>query len=910
MSQIKNTLRILFVLCLFTSNVFAQDGSNDSTFNTFDDGTFGTGTSFNSTAFASCIQTDGKIVVGGTFNDYNGTQRTRIARLNTDGSLDTTFNPGSGFDNPVNFIKVQTDGKIIVGGQFTSFNGTLRNRIVRLNTDGSLDTTFNIGLGFDSWVQTIDIQTDGKIIVGGYFTSFNGIPTNRIVRLNADGSFDTTFNSGAGFNGGINTIDIQTDGKIIAAGGFFSYNGAAIKSIARLNTDGSLDLTFNPGTGFDNAVEYISIQSDGKIVVGGQFTIFNGTTANRIIRLNTNGSADATFNPGLGFDHLVNFLGIQTDGKIVAGGIFTSFNGTTRNRIARLNTDGSLDTTFNPGTGFNSMVYAVNIQSDGKIIAAGQFTNFNGNLSRYIARLHSDGTLDPFFNQGSGFQESVIATSIQTDGKIIVGGHFVSFNGTSRRRIARLFTDGSLDTTFNPGGFNAPVRATNIQTDGKIITGGQFTNFDGTTRNRIARLNTDGSLDTSFDPGIGFNNMVFSTSIQTDGKVIVGGAFTNFNGTSRNRIARLNTDGSLDTTFNPGTGFNNNVQSISVQTDGKIIVGGDFFVFNGTARFKIARLNADGSLDTTFDPGSGFGGQVTSTSLQTDGKIVVAGGFASFNGTPRNRIARLNSDGSLDLTFDPGIGPNGGISTMSIQADGKFVVGGGFTTFNGNPLNRIARLTIDGSLDSSFDPGIGFEPGNTSFGNQVRTTSIQADGKIIAGGDFSEFDGNPRNRIARLLNCIPPTLDSLGNVSICDGYALPALTVGNYYTAPSGGGTMLNAGDTITSTQTLYVYATNGTCADENSFDVSILPSPVEPANMTPTTVCPGSDVILSATGSGSGDMLFFDATPTLIGTIAMPPGTATYNVGPLTAGSYTFGVAESNGICQSVPAEIIVNVV
>src|SRR5690606_36450331 len=153
---------------------------------------------------------------------------------------------------------------------------------------------------------------------------------------------------------------------------------------------------------------------------------------------------------------------------------------------------------------------------------------------------------------------SVLSTVIQADGKIIVGGDFTSFNGTIINRIARLNTDGTLDTDFNPGtGFNYGVRSTVIQVDGKIIVGGGFTSFNGTIINRIARLNTDGTLDTDFNPGTGFSSGVYSTALQVDGKIIVGGDFTSFNGVSRGRIARLNTDGTLDTDFNPGTGVNN-----------------------------------------------------------------------------------------------------------------------------------------------------------------------------------------------------------------------------------------------------------------------------------------------------------------------------------------------------------------
>jgi uncharacterized delta-60 repeat protein/uncharacterized repeat protein (TIGR01451 family) len=359
-------------------------------------------------------------------------------------------------------------------------------------------------------------------------------------------------------------------------------------------------------------------------------------------------------------------------------------------------TPGSNDPSFNHGTGFNSTVYSTALQSDGKIIVGGNFATYNGTAINYIARLHPDGSLDTGFNPGTGFNYDVKSIALQPDGKIIAGGYFTSFNGTAKNYIARLNADGSLDTGFNPGtGFNSTVQSIAIQSDGKIIVGGYFTSFNGTARNRIARLNADGSLDAGFNPGIGFNGHVLSTPLQPDGKIIAGGYFTSFNGTARNSIARLNADGSLDAGFNPGTGFNSAVWSTALQSDGKIIMVGNFTFYNGIARNYIARLNADGSLDTGFNPGTGFNSTVHSTSIQSDGKIIAGGQFTSFNGTLINYLARLNADGSLDAGFNSGIGFNNSVYLTAIQSDGKIIAGGGFTSFNGTGRNRIARLLGD-----------------------------------------------------------------------------------------------------------------------------------------------------------------------------------------------------------------------
>ena len=303
------------------------------------------------------------------------------------------------------------------------------------------------------------------------------------------------------------------------------------------------------------------------------------------------------------------------------------------------------------------------------------------------------GDLDASFNPGSGASYSVYSIALQPDGKVLIGGLFTSYNGTSRYRMARLNADGSLDASFNPGsGANNNVYSIALQPDGKILIGGEFISYNGTYRNYLTRLNADGSLDASFNPGTGASYTVYSIALQPDGKILIGGSFTSYNGTSRKYIARLNADGTLDASFNPGTGANGYVNSIALQPDGKVLIGGEFASYNRTTRRRIARLNADGSLDASFNPGSGANGSVYSIALQPDGKVLIGGYFTSYNGTSRNRIARLNADGSLDASFNPGTGASSTVYPIALQPDGKVLIGGYFTSYNGMGRNRIARI--------------------------------------------------------------------------------------------------------------------------------------------------------------------------------------------------------------------------
>jgi uncharacterized delta-60 repeat protein len=260
------------------------------------------------------------------------------------GVNDTTFTIGTGFDNSVWAIAMQSDAKIVCGGQFTTFNGATVNRIVRLNSDGTRDTIFttNTGTASIGTVEAIAIQSDGKLVIIGSFTTFNGATVNRIVRLNSDGTRDTAFttNTGTGFELSVRSIAIQSDGKIVCGGQFTTFNGATVNRIVRLNSDGTRDTAFttNTGTAFNTTVQPIKIQSDGKIVCGGQFTTFNGATVNYIVRLNSDGTRDTSFttNTGTAFNLSVFSTAIQSDGKIVCGGAFATFNSIVRERLSRI----------------------------------------------------------------------------------------------------------------------------------------------------------------------------------------------------------------------------------------------------------------------------------------------------------------------------------------------------------------------------------------------------------------------------------------------------------------------------------------------------------------------------------------------------------------------------------------------
>jgi uncharacterized delta-60 repeat protein len=747
---------LVMTICCFLVTVisWAQDGSNDLSFNS---GQVNLGDGPSREVRFVALQADGKLIITGDFISYDGKERNKIARLNPDGRLDTTFNPGTGISGTViQATEVITvllpDGKIIIAGDFSNYNGVTRNNIARVNADGSLDDSFNSGTGANGIISSVVRLPDGKFIIVGGFTSYNGTPIEGFARLNSDGSLDTLFNPGTGPNFGISKVISLPDEKLIIVGSFTSYNGIPRNRIAKLNSDGSLDTTFNPGTGPNNQIFTVFHQADGKLVIGGAFTSYNGIAINRIARLNTDGSLDTDFNSGTGANNRVTTAALQSDGKIIIGGTFTAFNGTAKNLIARLNVDGSLDAGFNPVMGTNSVIIAASQQPDGKIIIGGFFNSINSIGINHIARLNADGSLDTDFNRSIGANRLVAAVALQPDGKILMGGFFSSYNGKKSNKVARLHPDGSLDTSFDSGeGTDRSVSNIVLQPDGKILIGGWFNSYNGVEINHIARLLPNGTLDSSFKSGLDPSGSVSAIALQPDGKILIGGSFTHYNKIKRTYIARLHSDGSLDNSFFSDSYANLPVYTITLQQDGKIFIGGAFDHYNNTERNGLARLHSDGSLDTSFEPELGTkmkpDHNVEPIVVQEDGKVLIGGNFLIKGSNENKWFARFHEDGSLDATFDLGTGVNNRVTEIVIQSDSKILLAGWFTSYKGIGRNRIARLFSDGNLDYSFDPGSG---ANSNISSLV----IQPDYKILIGGDFTSYDNFSRVRINRLLNSI------------------------------------------------------------------------------------------------------------------------------------------------------------
>ncbi len=391
---------------------------------------------------------------------------------------------------------------------------------------------------------------------------------------------------------------------------------------------------------------------------------------------------------------------------------------------------------------------------------------------------------------GADSSSGVWGGALQPDGKIVVFGNFTSVAGASRRYIARINASGSIDAAFDPSCDNIVTNAL-VQPDGKIIIGGNFTQLkpNGSStvvsRSGLARLNPDGSVDQGFNVNVSGSSLasVDSIALQADGKILIGGDFrvvsSPENQLTRNCVARLNTDGSLDSGFDPNVtgGSSAGVSAIAVQADGKILIGGNFTTLKPSVststftRNRIARLNPDGGVDS-FDPNVGVssGGGVNCLAVQADGKVLLGGSFISLkpNGSSsavsRINLARVHSSGLLDDTFTAVLA-TASVNAFALQADGSFLAGGTFVNYYPNSGGqliekwRVAKLSSAGAVSLVFDPA----PNAAVFG-----LSLQPDGKVLVSGLFQNLLQNPGPQISRNY------FVRLGNGSASQSFEVPS----------------------------------------------------------------------------------------------------------------------------------------
>jgi uncharacterized delta-60 repeat protein len=358
--------------------------------------------------------------------------------------------------------------------------------------------------------------------------------------------------------------------------------------------------------------------------------------------------------------------------------------------------------------------------------------------------------VDLTFTLGATLNAPPRSGVLQPDGKIIIGGSFLLLNeGQAQFGLARLTANGALDTTFKPGAIdpNGVVQTIVVQPDGKILIGGNFASINGIARNRIARLNADGSLDLAFIPAYTPTTAVTQLALTSEGRILVVNAST--------ALTRLNPDGSNDATWQftpPSTGINGttNIQMVALQSDGKVLVGAVVFASNVNTGY-LRRLNADGTADSTF-PGSTVSSGLTFTfraiRALADGSIMAAGS-TTLNGGNGFAIQRVLNDGTPDPEFVTQVTVNTSISSVAFTDDGRTWLSGPFSFINSTAFAQLARLSPNGTVDLTYSPGTGPLSSSGSTANALFILPLD-DGRAIAGGDFATVNATARPYLARL----------------------------------------------------------------------------------------------------------------------------------------------------------------
>jgi len=754
------SLSLFFIVSL--SNLFFAQSNKfllDTEFNTFE---LPAGKNYTSgTIDFTRVQSDGKILLiyqtggYGIIDNYY-----KITRIDVNNFLDENFTSEI-FNGAVKDVALQSDGKIIVAGNFTTYGTATAKKLVRLNTDGTLDPTFNTGIGFQfgqfsqettRLIKNVKVQSDDKILVCGDIVKYQGVARNNVVRINPDGQLDESFNLDPKVNY-IEKIRLLPDGNILLA---------RSSELQKVSNNGTIDSNFlNFQTEVPNSISITEVVpvADGSIYVGGEIYTNSGlgiVDRNYIVKLTKDGENDYSFYTEK-FTSTVGSSGIksmylQDDKKLVVTGSFSSFNSNyLLMGIVRINPDKTVDNSFVgrfPKQDTPLVNQVVPIQGN-RLLFVGSFGIFNNETVTSLMKLDMNGNIDSSLkNICKGFDGTVSHIFPQNDGKFIVTGRFLAYNGISLYKIARINADGSLDTTFNVPTRKFIEPQENYQQiitldDGKLLAVSGGSRYYNETQSLIGgslvRLNQDGSFDESFIN----NNSTYrgawgnlnSVFVRNDKTIVIPNA-RRYNDLPAidGKILVLNEDGSFNRLVDmpPSVGTILRIEGLS---DGKMII---LSWINSTTN-KLMRLMPDFSVDTSFTADPSLA-KITNFKLLPNGQIIA---FSNLPAT--NKMYRLNENGSLNtsiavISFST---PSSSASTFDPLSYNE-----GDNTFYTaqNAYKNLQKHNADGSIDTSFDIGLGFKTNS----ELVRSIKHLDNDIIMVGGAFVTFDGKPVRNFAKL----------------------------------------------------------------------------------------------------------------------------------------------------------------
>lgn len=697
----------------------------------------------------------------------------------------------------------ETNGKILIAGDFDTVDGQPAGRLLRLMPNGAPDPSFIPGAGANAAIRCLLILSDQKILIGGDFTQYDGTPRGRIARLKSDGSLDETFNPASGFDGPVYCLQTQSQipSNYFVGGSFSSYNGTPRTNLARLNSSGVLSTSFAFGT---NGPVYALLSTSflpasSSLLIGGDFSMAGGSARNRLAGFSSTGNL-TTLNSGLGLgpNGIILSMGqVSSASQVWIGGSFTHYSGWSRQNLALL--DSSASTVGGipdylshvPLVPVDGPVHAMAARDSFSMFIGGAFSTLGSAVKNKFAVLQnfnlgfgSSWVSEPSYSAGVGPDGVILAVRRSIDGKALIGGGFQTVNGTARTGIARLLGSAGSDPPAVPQGFvaeavsnseligvwNSVSNATgyrvesspdgvsdwtmlaDVSTNRALISGLTA----GTTRHvRVRAYNSNGNGEPSAiistttaalpwngagrpDPTIAGVDVpgLDTCAVAPDGSLIVAGAFSRSNLPAT--VVRYLANGSLDLSFNVGSMSIGSGYTLAVDPSGKIYVGGAFSSVGGFTRDSLVRLLPNGAVDPTFDHGPGTTDQPRDLGLQHSGKLIVAGS-ATFAGRITGDLIRLNKDGSLDRSFN---GLVDRLSGMKVLSDDRILIWGSSLVVNGTAAQDVALLTADGQIDPSFTP--------VDVSGTVTDAISLPGGKWLVAGSITAVGGVPTKGIARL----------------------------------------------------------------------------------------------------------------------------------------------------------------
>jgi uncharacterized delta-60 repeat protein len=697
---------------------------------------------------------DGRLFVASSL--WNGAQLPfSYGRLTADGVREAAFVPSPAFQ-PSRAVLALPDGKVLVGGYTNVQNQVLNGSgVLRLNADGTQDPTFYRGQ-FLGWQRpSVLRQPDGKILVAGsFYDTSNGVERILgVIRLLENGQLDRSFNpvpalSALNF-GPVLGLALQADGRILIHGGFNNVGGYPRPGVARLWPNGVIDPEFSPGLPTrgpqSGNIEAVAVSSANNVFLGGNFQQFDGVPRTNFVRLNGGPLQPAPTPPTIVSQptRVVAKAGSAVTLTVEPGGA-----GPFQYQWRRNTTRGS--TTFRDLAGATNASFTIpaaryGIENDSGLFEV-MVVNPGGDVtSELITLLVEPDPVVPGTPDGSFAAQNAIGlltSQSQVTAPAPEGMLYVSLG----RTLVRVFEDGTPDLTFVPPadlaqGQDQGIAAVKRQPDGKILIAGRF------KEGALARLLPDGSYDPDFvrTNGYGgfFQSVPWEIGLQSDGKILLAGTFENFAGQPTYGLLRFLPNGAVDPTFprtfieavlsNPVRVLPGSVAALRVLADDRIYIGGGFNRVHGATRVGVARLNADGSLDSSFESPANAAtplGQGGTMLFYTLGPVTPDGGvylFGTFRPTPEGPVTsvlRLFPNGTVDSSYS--VATDFQINFGAVQGDGKLIVTGQFTKLNGQNRAGFARLNLDGSTDASFTQGATFGVGGPM--------SILPDGKLLIGG--------------------------------------------------------------------------------------------------------------------------------------------------------------------------------